>query len=149
MIMSKQIRNLLCRFRTFLLFNNAGRYIFAVDAAVNLVDGVGEAEFVYQFLLGGGDAAGILAADDAADTLGKGQVFPLCQLAVLNDVDGDAGIDIGQNVEVQVDDLGHLDDVLAAHLFAFRILNHGNGAVQIVQLQDLIDLHAAACGDVV
>ena len=102
-----------------------------------------------QLLLRGGDAAGVLAADDVGHALGQGQVLALDQLAVADDVDGDAGIDVAQHIEVDVDDLADLDDVLLALLLALGVLDHGHGAVQLAQVQDVVDVHAAARSDVV
>ena len=42
-----------------------------------------------------------------------------------------------------------MDDVLLAHLVAVDVLDDGHGAVQAIQVQKLIEHHAAAGGDVV
>ena len=97
-----------------------------------------------QFLLHGGDAAGIGAADDVGDGGGQLELFFLHDPAAVDDVDGDVGVDEPQGVQIEVDPVLDLHDVLAARLAAAGVFNDGYAAVQPVQTQDLIDLHAPA-----
>ena len=76
-------------------------------------------------------------------------MFPFDQLPVLDDVDGNARVDVAEDVEVQVNDLSDLDDILFAHFRAFRVFDHGYGAVQLIQPEDPVDIHAPPRGDVV
>ena len=95
---------------------------FAVDATVDLVGGLSQAEDVGQLLLGGGDATGVLTFENVLDLQGEGQLLLFHADAVLDHVDGDAGADECQGVEVGVDrsklelcDLGRLEWSLADH----------------------------------
>ena len=74
-------------------FAGFGGLCLAVDAAIALLGPVRQTELVAQFLLSRGDAAGVLAVDDVHHPLRQTQVLALGQLAVLDDVDGDAGVD--------------------------------------------------------
>lgn len=55
-----------------------------------------------EFLLGGGYATGIFAFDDIFKLLGEGNFFLLDKLAVLDDINGNAGINVAENVKVNV-----------------------------------------------
>ena len=121
----------------------------AVDAAVLALCSVGELEDGGQLLLGGGDAAGVLAVQNALQLQGQVQLLLLHGLAVSDDGDGDAGVHIAQSVGVQLDGGVDLDDVLAAHLLGGGVVDEGHHAVQAAQVQEVVDLLALTCGDVV
>ena len=93
-----------------------------------------------QLLLGGGDATGVLAEENVGQLLRKGCAALLDQLAVADDVDGDIGVDIAENVHVQLNVGIDLDDVLLAHAAAADVFDNSHGAVQLVQMQILVDL---------
>lgn len=122
---------------------------FAVQAAIHSLLGVGELEDVGQLLLGGGDAAGILAADHIGELGRQEQLLLFHGDTVFDDGHGNIGVYIAQNVHVDLNLRVNLDDVLLAHLVAGGVLDDGNGAVQLVQLQEPIQLHALSGGDVV
>lgn len=111
---------------------------FAVETAILALDGVGEGKDMRQFLLRGGDATGVLAEDDACQTLGKGDPALFPDLAVTYDDDGDAGIDIAEDLGVHLDVRVDLDEILASHFAADRILDESDRAVQLVQLQKAV-----------
>ena len=71
------------------------------------------------------------------------------ELAVLDDVDGDAGVDIADDIPVKVEHLVDLDDVLAAEFAARNVLEQRDGAVELVKAEDVVELHRLAGGDVV
>ena len=102
-----------------------------------------------KFLFRGGDATGILAFQNVGQGLGQVHRLFLHQDAFLDDVDGDAGVHVAQNVQIHRKICVDLDDVLFAHLEAARILDDGNGAIQLAQAQKLVDLHAVPCGNMV
>ena len=124
-------------------------FSLAVDAAVNAGIGIGEGKDMGQLLLGGGDATGVLAEENIRQLGGQHGAALLDQLAVSDDVDGDIGIDIAEDVHIQLDVGVDLDDVLLAHLAAVAVLDDGNRAIQLVQMEQVVDLHAATGGDVV
>ena len=69
--------------------------------------------------------------------------------AVVDDVDGDAGIQVAQHIQIDVHVGADLDNILLAHLGAVGIFDQGHGAVQLAQIQNIVDVHAVAGGDVV
>ena len=132
-------------FRLLLVFGLG----LAVQAAVGARALFGQCEDLRQLLLNGGDAAGVLAADDVGDALGQLELALFDALAVLDDVDGDAGVDIADDVPVKVEHLIDLDDVLAAELAARNVLEQRDRAVELVKTEDVVELHRLAGGDVV
>ena len=55
-------------------------------------------------------------------------------------------VDKAENVEVEhVDIAFYLQNVLFAHLVAARIFDDRNGAVELIELQMVIDGHCHAC----
>ena len=132
-------------FRLLLVFGLG----LAVQAAVGARALFSQCEDLRQLLLNGGDAAGILAADDVGDALGQLELALFDALAVLDDVDGDAGVDIADDIPVKVEHLVDLDDVLAAELAARNVLEQCDGAVELVKAEDVVELHRLAGGDVV
>ena len=132
-------------FRLLLVFGLG----LAVQAAVGARALFGQCEDLRQLLLNGGDAAGILAADDVGDALGQLELALFGALAVLDDVDGDAGVDVADHVPVEVQDAVDLDDILAAELAADDVFEQRHGAVELVEAEDVVELHRLAGGDVV
>ena len=132
-------------FRLLLVFGLG----LAVQAAVGARFLIGQREDLRQLLLNGGDAAGVLAADDVGDALGQLELALFGALAVLDDVDGDAGVDIADDIPVKVEHLVDLDDVLAAEFAARNVLEQRDGAVELVKAEDVVELHRLAGGDVV
>ena len=98
-----------------------------------------------QFLFNGSDAARIAAFCHIFDFLWKRQAFLFHNAVVFDDVDRDIMINEPQRFQVNgVDGTFDLDDVFFSHLVAAGIFNNGNAAVELVQVQVLIDLHAPA-----
>ena len=122
---------------------------FAVRAAVDSVLSVGKPEFMDDFLLGCGDAAGILAADDVFEGLRHVDAPLFHQRAVADEVHRDAGVHEAQHVEINGDVGIDLDDVLLAGAVADGVFDDGHGGVQGVEVQKLVDPHAPPGGDVV
>ena len=122
---------------------------FAVEAAVGALFAVGQGEDLRQLLLDGGDAARILAADDVRDALGELQLALFDALAVLDEVDGDTGIDVADDVPVKLQNAVDLDDVLAAELAADDVFEERDGTVELVQTEDVLEVHSLAGGDMV
>ena len=125
------------------------RLAFAVNAAVDAFFPVGEFEDLGQLLFGGGDAAGVGAADDAGDIFGDIQMLALDGFAVADDIDGHIRVNVADRVKIQIDDLVDFDDVLFAHFYAVRVLDDGDRTVQLRQIQDIIQRHALTGGDMV
>ena len=107
-------------FRLLLVFGLG----LTVQAAVGARALFGQREDLRQLLLNGGDAAGILAADDVGDALGQLELALFDALAVL-------------------------DDVLAAELAAGNVLEQRDRAVELVKAEDVVELHRLAGGDMV
>ena len=70
-------------------------------------------------------------------------------LAVADHVDGDVGVNVAQHVQIHFHGRVDLDDVLFAHAVAADVLDDGHGAVQLVQMEVLVDVHTLAGLDVV
>jgi len=121
----------------------------AVDAAVLALFGVGETEDVRDFLLGRRDAARVFAAQDVRERFGQLNVLFLDTHTVTDDVDRDVRAHIAQHVQVKVDRGVDLDDVLFAHLGGVGVFDDGNLAVEIAQVQHVVDAHGLAGRDVV
>lgn len=125
------------------------RLAFAVNAAVDAFFPVGEFEDLGQLLFGGGDAAGVGAADDAGDIFGDIQMLALDGFAVADDIDGHIRVNVADRVKIQIDDLIDFDDVLFAHFYTVRVLNDGHRTVQLRQIQNIIQRHTLTGGDMV
>ena len=99
-----------------------------------------------QLLLNGGDAARILAADHVGDLFRKLQGFLLGDLVVTDDIDGDVVVNVAQYIQVNVVDRAlNLDDVLAAHLVASRVLDDGYLTVgETVKTKVIVNVKAFA-----
>ena len=102
-----------------------------------------------QLLLHRGDAPGIPAADDPPDLRGQLQAALFRPDPIADNVHGDARSQIPQHREVQVHVCVDFQDVLFAHFFALGVADDGHLAVQFIQFQCLVNLHAAPGGDVV
>jgi len=122
---------------------------FAVDAAVNAIFGLGEHENMIQLLLGRGDAARILTFYYIHQLLRGLQSLFLYQNAILDDVDGGLGVNIGDHIEIHGEITVDLDDILAAHFGADSVTDQSDLALGLFQTQQFIQLGAAACGDMV
>ena len=133
-----------------ILQGSSVKFLFAVFAAVYFLFLIRKHENVWKPLLDGSDAAGILAVDDVFDFLWKRHYLFGDDFAVFDDVHGDIVVDDCQNVKVKgIDVAFHLQDILLAHLVASGIFDDGDRAVQLVQLQMMVDGHAFSCLDMV
>ena len=121
----------------------------AVGAAVDVPLRVAEEENGVQLGLRHGDAPGVLAPDDVHQLLGGMEAAFLRPDAVPDDVDGDFVVDIAQHVHVHVHGGVDFDDVLFPHPAAADVFDDGHGAVQLVQVEVFVDVHALARLDVV
>lgn len=108
---------------------------FTVQAAVYLILLIREEEYLGKLLLDGGDASGVLAMNDIGELLGKLYGFLFNDLAILNDIDGDVVIYITENIKVyDIEITLDLQDILAAHLIAVRVLDDRYLAIKLIQL---------------
>ena len=121
-------------------------FLFAVHAAVSLSLLICKIEDVRQLLLNGGNAARILAADHVGDLFRQLQRFFLGDLVVTDDIDGDVVVNVAQYIQVNVVDRAlNLDDVLAAHLVASRVLDDGYLTVgETVKTKVIVNVKAFA-----
>ena len=121
-------------------------FLFTVLAAIDLFFLVCQEEDLIQSLLDGCDTAGILAADHVGDLFRKLQGFFLGDLVVTDDIDGDVVVNVAQNIQVNVVDRAlNLDDVLAAHLVASRVLDDGYLTVgETVKTKVIVNVKAFA-----
>ena len=81
---------------------------------------------------------------DVHQLLGQGNVLLLHADTVTDDVDGDVGVHIAQRIQIHFHRRVDLDDVLLVHAGAADVLDDGYAAVQLVQMQILVDVHALA-----
>ena len=103
-----------------------------------------------QSLFDGCDASRVPAADHIADLFGKFQLLFLDDLLVFYDIDRDIVIDESENIQIhEVDRALDLNDIFLAHLIAPGILDDGDTAVQLVEVQVFIDIHASSRLDMV
>lgn len=125
-------------------------FFLAIFAAINLVLQISQHEDLIQLLLNGGDTAGVLTADDVLDLLRERQNLLLHNLLTLDDIHGDVVIDEAEDVQVQGAGVTfYLQDILFPHLVAAGIFDDGDAAVQLIQLQIVIELQAHAGLDVI
>ena len=103
-----------------------------------------------ELLFNGSDAARVLAFDDIDNLLRKGE-FLLCDdIAVADDVDGDVVIDEAENIQVKhILRTLYLNNIFLSHLIAAGILDDCDAAVQLIQLQIVVNRHCLAGFDVV
>ena len=73
----------------------------------------------------------------------------LDQLAVADDVDGRVRVHKADDAEVYFLRAVYLDNVLAPHFLTGGVFDYSDGAVQIAQAQQAVELHGAAGADVV
>jgi hypothetical protein len=116
-----------------------------VFATVDFVRFIREIEDMGKFLLDGGNTAGIMTADNAVDFPGKDQSSFFYDDTILDDVYGNVMINESQNVKVQGIDIAfHFQNIFFAHLAASGILDDGNGTVEFIKAEVMIDGHALA-----
>lgn len=121
----------------------------AVGAAVGVLLRVAQQEDGVQLGLRHGDAPGVLAVDDIYQLFGQLHMLFRHPHAVADDIDGDVGVNVAQHVQIDLHGGVDLDDVLLAHPPAADVLDDGHRAVQLVQMQVFVDVHALAGLDVV
>ena len=125
-----------CRFAISLL---------AVFATVRFVFCIRQQEDMIQLLLNGGDTSGILTLDDIHHLLWQMKFLFLYDSVTLYDIYRDVVIDKSQNIQIQgINGAFHLDDVFFPHFIATGIFDNGYRAVQLIQLQIVIDGKAHA-----
>ena len=106
-------------------------------------------ENMRKLLLGGGYAAGIFALKNIFELCGERYLFLVNELAVLDDINGNAGVNIAENIEVNIIVGVDLNDILFAELAGHYIFDDGDGAVQLVKLKEIVNLHTLSGLDMV
>ena len=71
------------------------------------------------------------------------------KFAVADHIDGDARIDVSEDVKTDFDVFGDLDHVLVSHLGAGNVHQDCNGAFELVEFKNAVKLHSLARLDVV
>ena len=102
-----------------------------------------------KILLGGRYTAGIFAMKNILYLHWQSELFLFATNAVLDDVDRRFGINISECVKVNLHFGIDFNDILQAHFLAVNILDYRNGAVKLVKLKLIINLHALARRNVV
>ena len=104
-----------------------------------------------QLLLNGGDAARVFAVDHIGDLFRKLQGFFLGDLVVTDDIDGNVVVNVAQYIQANVVARAlNLDDVLAAHLVASRVLDDGYLTVgETVKTKVIVNVKTLACLNVI
>lgn len=136
------------------LFTKVSQTVFAflglaVYTAVDAVLPVGEFEDMVDIPLLGSDASGVLAVDDVYDLLRKLHMLLLDDLIVLDVADRDVRVHIAQYIQIDIQGVGDLQDVFLTHLVAGYIFDDRHAAVQLVQPQVAVDVHASSGFDVI
>ena len=113
-----------------ILFGVAAVFLFAVLAAIYTLFLICKEEDVRQFLLNGGDAARVAAANNVLDLLGKNQILLMNDFPIFNYIDGDIVVQKGKYIEVQrINITFNLQNILFAHFIAPGIFDYCHGAV--------------------
>ena len=103
-----------------------------------------------QTLLDGSDAARILTFNNVCDLFRKFQFSFFNDLFIFNDVDGDVVIDKAEDIQIKVFNRTlYFDDIFDTHFVALCIFDDGNGTVQFIQFQVMIDRHGFTGFDMV
>ena len=87
-------------------------------------------------------AARILAMEDIYELFGKLKMLFFNADAVSYYVNGNVGVDIAQHVEIDFDGRIDFNYILPAHIVAAHILDDGHGAIQLIKVQIVVDIHA-------
>ena len=102
-----------------------------------------------QLLLRGGYAARIFAFEDVGQLCRQLKSPLLGDLAVPDDIDGNARVDITEDIGIHIEIRVDFDDILFARFAACDILDERHRAVERLQPQEAVYLHAASSGYVV
>lgn len=134
---------------TFFVFV-ALEFPFTVFTAVGSIFFIRQYKDLLQLLLNGSDAAGVFAADDVPNLLGEGQGLLLNDFSALDDIYCNIPVDKAQDIQIQgVGVTFYLQDVFLSHFIAAGVFDNGNAAVQLVQLQVVVQRKAHAGLDVI
>ena len=95
------------------------------------------------------DAAGIFAADNIGQPVGKGQFLFLDNLTIMYKADSDMMVNISQQVQVQTDFTLNLDHIFPPITAAAGVSDQDDGAFKCIQMQQIVDFHAIANLDMV
>ena len=106
-------------------------------------------EHMLKILLGAAYAAGITAVNDVGELVGQLYVLFLGDNTVFDNIDGNMGAYIADNIKIYIEAAVYLDNVLTPHDLTGSVLNKCNGAVKTVQLKELIELHCLARSNMV
>ena len=134
-----------CIFCLFFSAVAAVIFFFAVFTAVGLSFRIGQDKHVVQSLLDRGDTARIFAADNIFDLFRKVKLPFFYNFLILDDIDGNVVVDKCQHIQIhKINGTLYFHNILFTHFIAFCILDNGYAAVQLIQIQILIDIHAFA-----
>ena len=118
-------------------------FLFTVLTAVDLLFLVGEYEDMGKLLLYGSYTAGIPALDDVLDLAGQDQLLFVHDFAVLDYIDRDIVVDKAKDIKIhKINGAFDLHDILLTHLAALGVFDDRHAAVQLVQMEVFIDIHA-------
>ena len=124
--------------------------LLTVFTSVNFLLLIRQDKDLIQSLLDRSDAAWVLAADHVDNLLWKTKVFFLYDLLIFDDVHSDVVVDETKDIQIQVfDGTLYFDDVFFTHFVAAGILDDGNGTIQLIQLQIMINGHGLSGFDMV
>lgn len=125
-------------------------FLFAVFAAVNLFFFVCQNKNVLQLLLDRRDAPWISAVDDISDFGREMKPLLFYDFSILDNIDSDIVVDKAKYVKVhKINRAFNLHNILFSHLAAFGIFDNRHTAVQLVQMEVLVYVHAPSGLDVV
>ena len=121
----------------------------AVSAAVNLLFPIRQLKNMRNFLLRGSDTSGVFTFNHIGQSLRQFQMLLFLQLSVFNPVNGDIAVYVAQHFKIQFNLIVNLDDVLFSVFAAAYILDNRHAAVQLIQPQVVLNLHALSRFDMV
>jgi hypothetical protein len=125
-------------------------FLVAVLTAVDFLDFVREIENLRKLLLNGGDASWIVTFDYSGDFFRENQSPFFNDHAVLDNIDGDVMVDIGQYIQIKrVDVTFYLEDIFFAHGLTLGVLDDGYCGVELIKSKMVIYLHAFSGLDMV
>ena len=103
-----------------------------------------------QSLLDRSDAARILAVNHVADFVRQMESFFVYDLRIFYNIYGNIMINKTEDVQIhKVDRTLNFHDIFLSHFITLCIFYDCNAAVQFIQMQVFIDIHASPCLDMI
>ena len=111
--------------------------MLTVYTAINSSFAISESEFLSELRLNRCDTAGVFTFYNTRYSLGKSQLFSLCEFTVLDYVDSNTVIDKSEKIKVKLDYLAYFDYIFLAHFGTVCIFYHSNSTVELVKTENI------------